>query len=92
MNGSLTAEPVIVAGRLTTTDLMESYEDALDILDDSLQGLGELIRAQSRGRRLSEVNLAHLKRQCTAAAVGAAKLRKRFERFKARDLGPSSRE
>ena len=86
MKGTHTAEPAMVAGRLTTTDLMESYEDALDILDDSLESMRELIRAQRSGRRMSGANIAHLKQQCTAAAVGAAKLRKKLEHFKTHGL------
>jgi hypothetical protein len=73
-----------VPRNLTREDLLENFEDALDILDDSLVTVWALLKAQRAGERLSAQALAQLRDQCTAASVSATRLRKRLTRFKAR--------
>ena len=72
----------------TTSDLLESYEDALDILDDSLVTIWALIKAQRAGQRLPLKALAELRDQATAAAVGTTRLRKKLARFKGKEQTP----
>ncbi len=64
--------------------LLEGYEDALDMLDDSLVSIVQLLEAQRSGQPLSESALVKLERQRTAAAVGATKLRNKLQQFRAR--------
>jgi hypothetical protein len=70
----------IVADRLHTTTLADDFEQALDVLDETLAALALLLEAHERRRALSSRTVQRIKRQCTAAAVVARKLRARLVR------------
>ncbi|HYU81062.1 MAG TPA: hypothetical protein VEK56_18880 [Vicinamibacterales bacterium] len=66
---------------MITSDLIEGYQDALDILDDSVVTCRILLKAHRLGRRLPDTVIAKLQQQCTAAAVTTKRLRKKLARF-----------
>ena len=66
------------------SELLRSYRDALDVLDDSLKSLHALVRALRSGEHVSGAALDHIEQQCTAAAVSASTLRKTLEGYSQR--------
>ena len=57
------------------------------MLDDSLRSIALLVEAHRRQRSLSPRTLNNLQRQCEAASVGSARLRKQFSRITLRAAG-----
>jgi hypothetical protein len=51
------------------------------MLDDSLRSIALLLEAHRRQRSLSPRTLNNLQRQCEAASVGSARLRKQLTRI-----------
>ena len=70
-----------MAAEVSLTELLHSYGDALDVLQDTLRSLHTIIQSQRTGERLSDAVLDDIEQQCTAAAVTASTLRDTLDRY-----------